>query len=265
MFSFPGLQEAFDESKMLFNETELNPEHADTAALNKFWRSIGELFHNPGPEYMMPEGVDFRTLYDSTAHFKEVDDYLAIKYSDPEYWKKTPGYWFMRLGVALFIATRQAKAVDELLYEEAVNQGKETGGLEEMKDIDGSLQSMFTDTKGIDTLSMKEQADTLYRMIRDGNNGTTRRKYQRVYKAYISNDTCQVAKHIAEYPEIYGGKNNSHDKEIFDDRNEAWIPVIKKNIPEKTCMIAVGCRHLMGPASLIAMLRREGYTVEPVK
>ena len=264
VFSFPGLQEAFDESKMLFNETELNPEHADTAALNKFWRSIGELFHNPGPEYMMPEGVDFRTLYDSTAHFKEVDDYLAIKYSDPEYWKKTPGYWFMRLGVALFIATRQAKAVDELLYEEAVNQGKETGGLEEMKDIDGSLQSMFTDTKGIDTLSMKEQADTLYRMIRDGNNGTTRRKYQRVYKAYISNDTCQFAKLLAENLDFFGGKNNSHEKELLNGRNAAWIPVIKENIAKRPCLIAVGCRHLLSDDGLIAMLRREGYTVEPV-
>ena len=264
VFSFPGLQEAFDESKMLFNETELNPEHADTAALNKFWRSIGELFHNPGPEYMMPEGVDFRTLYDSTAHFKEVDDYLAIRYSDPEYWKKTPGYWFMRLGVALFIATRQAKAVDELLYEEAVNQGKETGGLEEMKDIDGSLQSMFTDTKGIDTLSMKEQADTLYRMIRDGNNGTTRRKYQRVYKAYISNDTCQFAKLLAENLDFFGGKNNSHEKELLNGRNAAWIPVIKENIAKRPCLIAVGCRHLLSDDGLIAMLRREGYTVEPV-
>lgn len=265
VFCFPGLQDAFDESKMLFNEADMNPEHADTAALNKFWRSIGELFHNPGPEYMMPEGVDFRRLYDSTAHFKEVDDYLAIKYSDPEYWKKTPGYWFMRLGVALFIATRQAKAVDELLYEEAVNQGKETGGLEEVKDIDGSLQSMFTDTKGIDTLSMKEQADTLYRMIRDGKNGTTRRKYQRVYKAYMSNDTCQFAKLLAENLDFFGGMSSSHEKEMLNDRNAAWIPVIKENIAKRPCMIAVGCRHLMGPASLIAMLRREGYTVEAVK
>ena len=52
---------------------------------------------------------------------------------------------------------------------------------------------------------------------------------------------------------------------MLDGRNAAWIPVIIKNIPEKTCMIAVGCRHLMGTESLINMLRREGYTVEPVK
>lgn len=47
--------------------------------------------------------------------------------------------------------------------------------------------------------------------------------------------------------------------------NVAWIPVIKKNFAEKSCMVAVGCRHLMGSESLIALLRREGYTVEPVK
>lgn len=263
VFSFPSFKKAFDKTKMLFNETDYK--HTDTAAMNKFRKQIGEFCYNPGPEYMMPEGVDFRTLYDSIAHFKIVDKYLAIEMKDLEYWKKTPGYWFSRIDISQFFETRKAKTMDVLLYEEALNQGKETGGLEELKDIDGNVISMFTDMKGIDTLSMKEQADTLYRAIRDITNGTTSRKLQALYKAYISNDTCQVAKHIAEYPEIYGGKNNSHDKEIFDDRNEAWIPVIKKNIPEKTCMIAVGCRHLMGPASLIAMLRREGYTVEPVK
>ena len=30
-------------------------------------------------------------------------------------------------------------------------------------------------------------------------------------------------------------------------------------------MIAVGCRHLLSGDGLIAILRREGYTVEPVK
>ena len=62
VFCFPGLQDAFDESKMLFNEADLNPEHADTAALNKFWKSIGELFHKHGPEHMLPEGVELTTF-----------------------------------------------------------------------------------------------------------------------------------------------------------------------------------------------------------
>ena len=265
VFSLTGLQKAFGETEILFNETDSNPERIDTAAMKKFWNQINEFCYNPGPEYMMQEGVDFRTLYDSDVHFKTVDKFLANGMKDQEYWKKTPGYWIARICIYLFYSTRMAKTVDGILCEEALNQGKETGGLEELKDIDGNLMSMFTDMKGIDTLSMKEQADTLYRAIRDITNGTTSRKLQALYKAYISNDTCQVAKHIAEYPEIYRGKDNSHEKEMLDGRNAAWIPVIIKNIPEKTCMIAVGCRHLMGTESLINMLRREGYTVEPVK
>jgi uncharacterized protein YbaP (TraB family) len=53
--------------------------------------------------------------------------------------------------------------------------------------------------------------------------------------------------------------------EIQYDWNVKWIPVIMKNIANTPCMIAVGCRHLMGSESLIALLRREGYTVEPAK
>lgn len=265
VFSIPGLQDAFDESKMVLFETDMNPEHMDTAAVKKQVKWIDDLFRNPGPEYMMPEEVDYRTQYDSIAHLNEVDNFLAKKNNDPEYWKKTPAYWFTRIGVTIFIAARKAQIVDAVLYKEAVKQGKESGGLEELEDVDGSLQSMFTDTKGIDTLSMKEQADTLYRMIRNFTNGTTRRMMQGFYKAYMSNDTCQMAKILAQTPDLAGAKSSSHDKELLNDRNAAWMAIIKKNIAEKTCMIAVGARHLMGAESLIAMLRKEGYTVEAVR
>lgn len=265
VFSFPGFQEAFDKSKMVLFEMDLNPEHVDTAALSRQTKWIADLFRNPDPKYMMPEGVYYKPLYDSIAHFNVVNKYLTNKMKDPEYWKKTPGYWFTRIGVTIFIATRRAQIVDGLLYQEVVKQGKENGGLEELEDVGGALQSLLTDTKGIDTLSMKEQADTLYRSIRKMTNGTMRRMMQGFYEAYMSNDTCQMAKHLAEFPELSGAEATSHDKELLHDRNAAWMATIKKNLPEKTCMIAVGCRHLMGASSLIAMLRREGYTVEPVK
>ena len=265
VFSIPGLQDAFDKSQMVLFETDMNPEHMDSAVINKQAKWIADLFSKPGSEYMMPEGVYYKTLYDSIDHFNEVDNFLAKKNNDPEYWKKTPGYWFTRIGVTLFIAARRVQMVDDVLYQEVINQGKENGGLEELKDIDGTLNSMFTDTKGIDTLSMKEQADTLYRMIRNITNGTTRRMFRGFYKVYVSNDTCQMARFLAETPDISGAKASSHDKELLNDRNAAWMAIITKNIPEKTCMIAVGARHLMGAESLIAMLRRKGYTVEAVK
>ena len=265
VFRFPGLQDAFDKSEMVLFEMDLNPEHMDTVAINKQRKWLDDLIRNPGLEYMMPEGVYYKPLYDSIAHFNEVNDFLTNKNKDPEYWKKTPGYWFTRMGVLLFIAARQRQIVDVVLYQEAVKHGKENGGLEEWKDIEGSINALMTDTKGIDTLSMKEQADTLYRMIHSINDGTTRRMFQGFYKAYMSNDTCQMAKFLAETPDMGEARASSHDKKLLSDRNAAWMATIKKNIPKKSCMIAVGARHLMGSESLIVLLRREGYTVEPVK
>ena len=59
-------------------------------------------------------------------------------------------------------------------------------------------------------------------------------------------------------------KKDYQNEHLLRERNEAWIPVIKENIAKRPCLIAVGCRHLLSADGLIAMLRREGYTVEPV-
>ena len=52
---------------------------------------------------------------------------------------------------------------------------------------------------------------------------------------------------------------------ILHDRNIKWLSTIKDNFAVRPCMVAVGCRHLLGSESLIAMLRRKGYTDEAVK
>ena len=51
---------------------------------------------------------------------------------------------------------------------------------------------------------------------------------------------------------------------LLRKRNMAWLPAIKENMASQPTMIAVGCRHLLGSDGLIAILRKEGYTVEPV-
>jgi len=63
------------------------------------------------------------------------------------------------------------------------------------------------------------------------------------------------------------------DKEVFDlendelvlGRNTMWMPTILSNIKQCACLFAVGALHLPGEEGLINVLRKEGYTVEPVK
>ena len=70
-------------------------------------------------------------------------------------------------------------------------------------------------------------------------------------------DYCAVIKKTVDI--------GADDTLLLHHRNMAWLPAIKKNMAAQPTMIAVGCRHLLSGDGLIAILRREGYTVEPVK
>src|SRR6267142_2043282 len=52
-------------------------------------------------------------------------------------------------------------------------------------------------------------------------------------------------------------------KRILKDRHDRWLPQIEKMIADgRTHMIIVGAAHLVGPDSVIAMLRAKGVKVE---
>ena len=51
---------------------------------------------------------------------------------------------------------------------------------------------------------------------------------------------------------------------LLTDRNKRWIPLIQKQIAEKPTFVAVGAAHLGGEEGVIALLRKEGYSVVPI-
>ncbi len=55
-----------------------------------------------------------------------------------------------------------------------------------------------------------------------------------------------------------------HQEILLDDRNKEWVKKLKKIMKEKPVFVAVGAGHLVGDAGLIALLKKEGYTVTPV-
>ncbi|MEX1001599.1 MAG: TraB/GumN family protein [Crocinitomicaceae bacterium] len=48
------------------------------------------------------------------------------------------------------------------------------------------------------------------------------------------------------------------------DRNKAWIPILKKEMSDKRCFVAVGAAHLFGEGGIIDLLEKEGYTLTAV-
>lgn len=277
--SINGLSEALNEAKAVFFETDVSKSlgHEEKEQMKQLMGKI----YNPGPEYMMPEGVFYKPLFDSVAHFNEVNKFMSYKMKDVEYWKKTPGYWCIRLGLYAFTKARMCRFVDTALREEATKRGKEIGGLETHAFGMGKIMPMYTDTESIDTLSMKEQAKIIYSLVHTFDNDSIF-QIPKLHEVYLENDTSKFQRYYAEGDqkrdellETLGSKGEEAKKameksgeytkeHLLRERNEAWIPVIKENILTQTCLVAVGCRHLLGEVGLVNMLRREGYTVTPV-
>ena len=189
VFGITGLEGAVSNVKTVLFEMEMNPDKLDPAEIKAARESNEKLMKwikNPGPKYMMPEGVYYKPLFDSIAHFKEVDKYLTRKMKDMEYWKKTPGYWFSVMSIVVFVSTRRVTTVESIMYEETVKRGYETGGLEVVSDISGSLDSLFKTHAFLEKLSLKEQADTLYRSIKMMENGEMKRFLGEFAKAYFA-------------------------------------------------------------------------------
>lgn len=273
VFSISGLEAALNGVKAVLFEGGMNSERygADSMAIVAEVKRATGFISNPGPEYFMPEGTSYESLFDSIKHFKMVDRVLtglAERLNDGEYWKKSPRYWCSFFILAQL--TQQVKiqsevvSVDKLLKQEVQERGVDVGYVEGGT-AGASVFTMFTNA--IDTLSMKGQAEFLYRTLEVMANRDRQQKlFEGMTKAYLENDTCKMESLLRGEGLVPGAEDSDDSqKEITYDRNVAWIPVIEQNIAQRPCMIAVGCRHLLGSKSLIALLRRKGYTVEAVK
>lgn len=52
-------------------------------------------------------------------------------------------------------------------------------------------------------------------------------------------------------------------KRLLVERNASWVSAVETCLEEQTsCFVVVGAAHLVGPDSLVALLRKKGYVVE---
>ena len=51
---------------------------------------------------------------------------------------------------------------------------------------------------------------------------------------------------------------------LLYSRNRNWIPLIRKHMEEKVCLIAVGAGHLGGPNGILRLLQKESYILTPM-
>ena len=80
-------------------------------------------------------------------------------------------------------------------------------------------------------------------------------------KAYQQQDLAKLYSFVKEEDADF----KFFEEDFLIKRNHNWVNKIKKQINEETSFIAVGAAHLYGEEGLVALLRKEGYTVKAIR
>ena len=138
--------------------------------------------------------------------------------------------------------------VDLYFSNKAKNDGKNTGGLEDIHKHIELVSSMEEDLDESVIESFLQELEEL-QVIMDG-----------LIKSWRAGDEAGIDKFISEnmrkeYPELY--------KRLLADRNRDWIPHLEALMDSgKRTLVIVGVGHLVGEDSVINLLKSRGYKLK---
>jgi len=149
-------------------------------------------------------------------------------------------------------ACEQSVAMEQLIMQEAKRYRKRIEGLETM-----SYQASI-----FDSIPYKLQAEQLLKYIETGDKQSEADKqFEEMVEAYKAQDIEKLGDYISQDGDGLGDYGDI----LIYNRNRNWVEKLKRIMPGKTLTIAVGAGHLAGEQGMIKLLRKEGFTVKPVK
>lgn len=106
-------------------------------------------------------------------------------------------------------------------------------------------------------LSEKAQQDMLVQSLDEA--ADLQKEMDGLIGAWRNGNTAALEKELKEefggYPEVY--------QSVLVQRNQAWLPKLEKlMVGGKQYFVVVGALHLVGPDGLLALFKKDGYTVE---
>jgi uncharacterized protein len=109
----------------------------------------------------------------------------------------------------------------------------------------------------LNKISIEEQIAMMYS---EGQYKNAKKDYFDLLSLYKSGDLNKLLQISKEDPSF-----EKYDKEILVNRNADWVPKIEGIIKNQQAFITVGAAHLPGELGVIELLRKQGYTVSPLK
>lgn len=141
----------------------------------------------------------------------------------------------------------QPESYEQTLAEMAKKQSIPVKGLETM----AFQASMF------DSIPYATQASDLAKAVYGFD--SLKQETLRMVNLYKQQDLPALYRKVLEDTSF-----NRFEEMMLFKRNAAWAPVLAKAFQAQPCFVAVGAAHLAGEKGLIALLRKQGFTLTPV-
>ncbi len=105
---------------------------------------------------------------------------------------------------------------------------------------------------------VEKQAKDLVAMVKE--QGKSKDQSRLLTQLYLKGDLDSMFKLMQSAEADYGSMAH-----LIDERNRNWMKRLPALLAARPTFVAVGAGHLPGPNGLIALLRKDGFTVKPVK
>ena len=139
-------------------------------------------------------------------------------------------------------------ALDFFFLQQARSQGKLCFGVEDYTE----------QMKALDAIPLDQQIDMLMQVVNTPVN-ESEKMYNSLLHAYLSFDFGEMMRLFADT-----SLPSEFNSVLLDKRNVVMLKKFESLAKAHTLFCAVGAAHLGGDKGLLAMLRKKGYTVEPV-
>ncbi|MBR3303537.1 MAG: TraB/GumN family protein [Bacteroidales bacterium] len=250
--SVPGFWNAFLSAKTIVVELDVTSQsnrHSFVEVLNK-------------EEILLPKDSTYKVLY-NTEDYKLVDDYMnAHGFGHLSGIDAKPALMNMVISFMMLNgATQKVNNKSEMNMEPyMLNLAKKTNkNIMQLDDLEKVEPGKAWALEWGLTTPLKEQADALLELIK---NEDTMLEARSMFAHYYKQQDLEI---MDELNDLYKKTAPKTYDMRHVNRNDIWMESILEILKSGSSFIAVGVRHLVGEDGLIALLRKEGYTVEPIK
>jgi uncharacterized protein len=195
----------------------------------------------------MPPGKNLRQLL-TPKEYKKAQKYFADRLKLPlDFFSTTKPFVLTALATPSGLKC-PVSSWEEVLTKMANQKKIEVRGLETVKEQFAVFNS----------ITLKEEAAMLMEVVNDPEK--SKKEFQKLLTAYDKEDLITLEKLSKADP-----RAKKITTALLDNRNRKWIPIIAKEAKAKSTFFGFGAAHLVGKQGVIALLRKAGYTVKPVR